>query len=140
MFCRKKLIHQFHTLREKFRDFWQETRITLSSFHNSTQRVERVWQNFPRNFFQFSAGSPNWALALRSKFSSKKTFLEKINYFYRFRTLTELHLRVRRKVLFRKTVLEFLLSVHDFEPNSFGFGKILRFFFRNCPLRHHKNF
>ena len=106
-YCRKKFNHQFQNLRAIFRDFGQETRLTLSSFQNCTQRAERVWQKLPRKFFQFSAGSPNWRLALRRKFSSKKTFHEKSNYFYRFRTLTELHLRVQRKVLFRNTVLDF---------------------------------
>ena len=70
-----------------------------------------VWREIltevPSDFFQFSAGSPNWRLALRRKFSSKKTFLEKNICFYRFRTLTELHLSVQRKVLFRNTVLDF---------------------------------
>ena len=70
-----------------------------------------VWREIltevPSDFFQFSAGSPNWRLALRRKFSSKKTFLEKNICFYRFRTLTKLHLSVQRKVLFRNTVLDF---------------------------------
>ena len=107
-FCRKKVIHQFQNLRDKFRVFGQETRLTLSSFQNCTERVEREFdRNYLGFFFQFSAGSPNWTLALRRKFSSKKTFHEKNNYFYRFRTLTELHLRVQGKILFRNTFLHF---------------------------------
>ena len=87
-----------------------------------------VWREIltevPSDFFQFSAGSTKWTLALRRKISSKKTFHEKKNYFYRFRTLTELHLRVQRKVLFRNTVLDLFLSGHDFKPKVFKFGGI----------------
>ena len=87
-----------------------------------------VWREslteVPSDIFQFSAGSPNWTLALLRKFSSKKTFHEKNNYFYRFRTLTELHLRVQRKVLFRNAVLDFFSSGHEFEPKFFKSGRI----------------
>ena len=38
-YCRKMFIHQFQKLRELFRDFGQETRLTLSSSQNCTQRV-----------------------------------------------------------------------------------------------------
>ena len=89
---------------------------------------------FPSEFFSLSQqGFPKWTLALRRKFSSKKTFHEKNIYFYRFWTLTELHLRVQRKVLFRNTVLDFLLSFHDFEPNSFGFNENPPNFFPKLP-------
>ena len=106
-YCRKKFIHQFQNMREIFSDFGQETRHTrfFPKLHSACG--ERVWQKFPWNFFQFSAGFPNWTLALRRNFSSKKTFHEKNIYFYRFRTLTELHLRVQMKVLFRNTVSDF---------------------------------
>ena len=123
-YCRKKFIHQFQNMREIFSDFGQETRHTrfFPKLHSACG--ERVWQKFPWNFFQFSAGSPNWTLALRRNFSSKKTFHEKNIHFYRFRTLTELHLRVQRKVLFRNTVLDLFLSGHDFKPKVFKFGGI----------------
>ena len=115
-FCRKKLILQFHVLGDMFRDFWQETRTTLSFFQNCTLRVEREYdRNSLALFFTFSAGSPNWALALWSKFQRKNTFQENNIYIHCFRTLTELYLRVQRNVLFRNTVLEFFSSVHDFE-------------------------
>ena len=77
-FCRKKLIHQFQNLRDLFRDFGQETRLTLSSFQNCTQRVEREFdRTSPGLFFDFSARFPNWTLALRRKCSRKITFQEK---------------------------------------------------------------
>ena len=77
-FCRKKLIHQFQILRDLFKDFGQETRITLSSFQNCTQRVESEFdRTSPGLFFDFSAGFPNWTLALRRKSSRKITFQEK---------------------------------------------------------------
>ena len=77
-FCRKKLIHQFQNLRDLFRDFGQETRLTLSSFQNCTQRVEREFDGTSLGFFfSFSAGFPNWTLALRRKCSRKNTFHEK---------------------------------------------------------------
>ena len=77
-FCRKKLIHQFQNLRDLFRDFGQETRLTLSSFQNCTQCVEREFdRTSPGFFFDFSAGFPNWTLALRRKCSRKNTFHEK---------------------------------------------------------------
>ena len=77
-FCRKKLIHQFQNLSDLFRDFGQETRLTLSSFQNCTQRVEREFDGTsPGFFFDFSAGFPNWTLALRRKCSRKNTFHEK---------------------------------------------------------------
>ena len=48
----------------------------------------RVWREslteFASDFFQFSARSLNWTLALRRKFWNKKTFHEKINYFLPF--------------------------------------------------------
>ena len=47
-----------------------------------------VWREIltevPSVFFHFSAGSPNWTLGLRRKFSSKKTNHEKNNFFYVF--------------------------------------------------------
>ena len=77
-YCRKKFIHQFQNLRGIFRDFGQETRLRLSSFQNCTQRVEREFDGTSLGFFfSFSAGFPNWTLALRRKCSRKNTFHEK---------------------------------------------------------------
>ena len=133
-FCRKKLIHQFQILREIFRDVWQETRLTLSSIQNCTQCVEREFdRKFLGFFFSFSAGSTNWTLPLLRNFSRKNTFHEDNIYFYRFRTLIELYLRVQRNVLFRNTVLEFFSSGHDFKPKVFGFGRISLNFFSKPP-------
>ena len=53
-FCRKKLILQFHILGDMFRDFWQETRTTLSSFQNCTLRVEREFDRNSLAFFSLS--------------------------------------------------------------------------------------
>ena len=80
--------------------------------HSVLSKIElSVWRQrlteIPSEFFLVFSRVSNWTLAMRRKFSSKKTFHEKDNYFYRFRTLTELHLHVQRKVLFRKTVLDF---------------------------------
>ena len=49
-FYRKKFIHQFQKLREIFRDFGQETTLTLSSFQNCTQRVEREFDRILSDF------------------------------------------------------------------------------------------
>ena len=133
-YCRKKVNHQFQNLREKFRVFGQETRLTLSSFQNCTERVEREFdRNYLGFFFQFSAGSPNWTLALRRKFSSKKTFHEKNNCFYRFRTLTELHLRVQRKILFRNTVLDFFHQGMNLSQMFLNLVEFLRIFHSEPP-------
>ena len=94
---------------------------------------ERVWQKFPRNFFQFSAGCPNWTLAPRRKFSSKKIFHEKNIYFYRFRTLTELHLRVQRKVLFRNAVLDFFHQGMNLSRNFVNLVEFLWIFQSKPP-------
>ena len=51
-FCGKQLFHQFQILRELWIDFWQETRITLSSFQNCTQRVEREFDRKSLGFFR----------------------------------------------------------------------------------------
>ena len=106
-FCRKKFNHQFQ-IWEKCSGISGKKRDLHSVLSKTALSVWReILTEVPSDFFQFSAGSPNWTLALRRKFSSKKTFHEKNNFFYRFRTLTELHLRVQRKFLFRNTVLDF---------------------------------
>ena len=65
----ENLIHQFHILGDMLKDFWQETETTLSFFQNCSLRAEKEFDiNSLAFFFTFSAGSPNWALALRSKF------------------------------------------------------------------------
>ena len=76
-----------------------------------SKTAHSVWREslteIPSELFSVLAGFPHWTLALRRNFSSKKIFHEQNNFFYRFRTLTELHLRVQRKILFRNTVLDF---------------------------------
>ena len=88
-----------------------------------------VWREslteFASDFFQFSAGSTKWTLALRRKFSSKKTFHEKNIYFCRFRTLTELHLSVQRKVLFRNAVLDFFHQGMNLSQNFLNLVEFL---------------
>ena len=101
LFISSKIWEIYSAISGKKRDLHSVlSKIALSVWRESLTEV-------PSDFFQFSAGSPNWTLALRKKNSSKKTFHEKNKYFYRFRTLTELHLHVQRKVLFRNTVLDF---------------------------------
>ena len=53
-YCRKKFIHHFQNLRRIFRDFGQETRLTLSSFQNCTHRVEREFDRTSLGFFSVS--------------------------------------------------------------------------------------
>ena len=121
-------------MRDLFRDFGQETRLTLSSFQNCTQRVEREFdRTSPGFFFDFSAGIPNWTLALLRKISSKKTFHEKNNCFYCFRTLTELHLRVQRKILFRNTVLDFFHQGMNLSQIFLNLVEFLRIFHSKPP-------
>ena len=50
-YCRKKFIHQFQNMRDIFSDFGQETRLTLGSFQNCTQRVERDFDRSSLGFF-----------------------------------------------------------------------------------------
>ena len=141
IFCRKKLIHQFQILGDMFKDFWQETETTLSSFQNCSLRVEKEFDINSLAFFSLShqglqTGHWLFGVNFRGKIHFKKTI-----FFYCFRTLTELFLRVQRNVLFRNTVLEFFSSVHDFEPKVFlDLAEFLWLFFRNRLLRHHKNF
>ena len=84
-FCRKNLIHQFHVLREVFRDFWQETRISLRFFQICGEREREFDRNSLGFFFSFSAGFPNLTLALRRNISRKNTFQWKILLFTVFR-------------------------------------------------------
>ena len=101
LFISSKILEIYSAISGKKRDLYSVlSKITLSVWRESLTEVLS-------DFFQFSAGAPNWTLAVRRKISSKKTFHEKYKYFYRFRTLTELHLRVKRKVLLKNTVLDF---------------------------------
>ena len=80
-FCRKKFIQEFQNLREIFRDFGQETRLTLSSFQNCTQRVEREFdRNSLGTFFSFSRVSPLDTSSLEI-FQVKRYFMRKIIIF-----------------------------------------------------------
>ena len=108
----KRIVEKSLFISSKIWEIYSATSGKKRDLHSVLSKIAlSVWREslteVPSDFFQFSAGSPNWTLALQRKFSSKKTFHEKDNYFYRFRTLTELHLRVQRKVLHKNTVLDF---------------------------------
>ena len=124
-FCRKNLIQQFHVLRELIRDFWQDTRITLNFFQNCLSKWRESLTEFLSVFFSFSAGFPNWTLALRRNFSNKNTFHWKNFFIYCFRTLTELNLCVQGNVFLGNTI--FGVFLQHFGTLSQMFSNLVRF-------------
>ena len=80
IFCRKKLIHQFQILGDMFKDFWQETETTLSSFQNCSLRVEKEFDINSLAFFSLSqqglqTGHWLFGVNFRGKIHFKKTII-----------------------------------------------------------------
>ena len=95
-------------MRNIFKDFWQETRITLSCFQNCTQRVEKEFERTYLRFFLFLSRVSELDTSSEEKiFKEKYIAWVKSLYLPFYVSLTELHLRVQRNVSFRSTLLEF---------------------------------
>ena len=132
-FCRKKLNSWVPYFEKHIQGFLARNKNYSRLFpklHSAC--VERVWENISRFFLFLSRVSELDTSSEEKIFKEKYIALEKSLYLPFYVSLTELHLRVQRNVLFRSTLLELFPSVHDFETNVIGFGKtFLNFVFEN---------